>query len=101
MIPDELYTKEEAHELWSTYSCWINKAAHVGNGYVDIIKAINIRKKRIRKSLIKDRKMYTVQFIFTHSKKQNAFNFLKNNGLLHSSDTQMQTTPQKPHTPLS
>ncbi|MCW3077764.1 MAG: hypothetical protein JWO32_2373 [Bacteroidetes bacterium] len=101
MIPDDLYTKEEAEEIRSAYSCWINKSAHTGHGYVDILTAIKIRQKRSPKRELKSKKRYQVQFEFAHAKKQTAYDFLINNGLYHPSGNNTINTTQTPHPPIS
>ncbi len=68
---------EDAENLKQTYSSWIGKPAHVGNGESDILKEITITPKD-QMSLA--RKNYFVQFEFVNAK-LHAIEFLKNNGL--------------------
>lgn len=68
---------EDAENLKQTYSSWIGKPAHVGNGASDILKEITITPKN---SMSLARKSYAVQFEFINAK-LHAIEFLKNNGL--------------------
>ncbi|MGZ3920351.1 MAG: hypothetical protein ACXVNO_02570 [Bacteroidia bacterium] len=102
MAPNDLYTKEEAEKLMHSYCCWINKAAHAGNGHIDILTSIAVKPKRIPKQEVKDGKKYIVQFEFANAKKLNAFDFLANNGLIPSATVKINIyTPHTPHTPIS
>jgi len=102
MDANELYTKEEAEELRHIYSCWLNKAAHAGNGCIDILTSIAVKQKRIPKAQVKNNKKYTVEFEFAHAKKINAVSFLSNNGIVPSSRTKLNiNTPHSTHTPVS
>jgi len=86
MTPCELYTLDEAEGLKRTYSCWINKTAHIGNGRTDTLTAINVKLKRVQRTPIKPDKKYTVQFQFSNTIKLNAYEFLLNNGLISQSN---------------
>jgi hypothetical protein len=68
---------EDAETIKQTYSSWIGKPAHVGNGESDILKKITIVPKNV---VSLARKNYFVKFEFSHAK-LHAIEFLKNNGL--------------------
>lgn len=82
MAPHELYTIEEAERIKRAYSCWLNKAAHIGSGRIGILTDITVKRKRNTKNVVDRNKKYTVLFQFTRTIKLSAFEFLVNNGLV-------------------
>ncbi len=85
MKPEVNYYKfEEAQELKQTFSSWINKTAHIGNGRQDVLKRTIITPRRIQ-NVLKKEKFYIVKFEFTNNNKVDAHSFLMNNGLGQSS----------------
>lgn len=75
------YRLKEAEELKQTYSSWVNKKAHAGNGTFAILKCIKVRPRRSAKTFFEVEKVYSVQFEFENKIKLDAQNFLLNNGL--------------------
>jgi len=75
------YRFKEAEELKQTYSSWINKMAHSGDGRFAVLKCIIIKPKRSDKLFYDAEKVYTVHFEFENDIKLEALNFLLNNGL--------------------
>jgi hypothetical protein len=71
----------EAEKLKQTYSSWINKKAHLGNGHFEILKRIIIKPKRTVKLQPPPENLFIVKFEFINAKKLDAWLFLKNNGL--------------------
>lgn len=75
------YKLEEAEELKQTFTSWINKMAHVGNGQLSILKDIIIKPKRTFFRQPQELKTYYVEFRFNNSKAIDASHFLISNGL--------------------
>ncbi|MBA3665046.1 MAG: hypothetical protein H0W61_12670 [Bacteroidetes bacterium] len=102
MEASDYYTLQEAEELKHIYSCWINKAAHTGNGHIDILLNISVQAKRGIKGGAKTGRKYSVYFEFANTQKLAAFEFLTNNGLVPAAGTILNIhTPHTPHTPLT
>jgi hypothetical protein len=75
------YNLHEAEELKQTFSSWINKVAHIGNGQISILKEIKIRPKRTLFKQDPASQVYHVEFQFINAKKIDASHFLITNGL--------------------
>lgn len=75
------YKLEEAEELRQTFTSWINKVAHVGNGQLSILKDIVIKPKRTFFRQPEELKTFYVEFHFNNAKAIDASHFLISNGL--------------------
>lgn len=73
------FSSEEAEELKRTYSSWLGKQAHVGNGVTDTLLSIRIVPG---KTYPAKKKVFLVEFEFSNGKKFSAPEFLFYNGLL-------------------
>jgi hypothetical protein len=75
------YSLEDAKEIMNTFTSWIGKKAHVGDGTTEVLKAIEIKESsRVVKALAPQKK-YMINFRFEGRKKFAAAEFLRVNGL--------------------
>lgn len=90
MEPGKYYYRLcEAEKLKQTYSSWINKRAHVGDGEYAVLKGIIIKPKRTVKTRVSTENLFIVKFEFLNTKRIDAWLFLKNNGLSHSNEPEI------------
>ncbi|MBA3663098.1 MAG: hypothetical protein H0W61_02680 [Bacteroidetes bacterium] len=75
------YKKEEAQNLKNTYTSWIGRDAHTGNGKKKILKDINISQDKLLEPLT-DSAVYKVDFIFEGNTVLDAYEFLSYNSLI-------------------
>jgi hypothetical protein len=71
----------EADELKRTYSSWIGKKAHIGDGQMETLKSIIIKGSRSTTISGKNERHYTVYFEFENKKRLSAATFLAVNSL--------------------
>lgn len=75
------YKLQEAEELKQTFSSWVNKVAHIGNGQLSVLKEIVIKPKKVILQQPPELQTYNVEFRFTNSRVLDAGHFLMTNGL--------------------
>jgi hypothetical protein len=75
------YKLSEAEELKRTYSSWIGKKAHAGNGSISTLKSITIKQKRSARTVDANDHSFIVEFEFENRIRFRADEFLNNNGL--------------------
>jgi hypothetical protein len=80
------YKLQEAEEIIQTFSSWVGKKAHAGNGVIATLKRITLKKKRGHSTSTNSELSYRVIFEFENKKKFPAGEFLKINSLVSHTD---------------
>ncbi|MFL5751873.1 MAG: hypothetical protein ACJ76F_00580 [Bacteroidia bacterium] len=80
------YKLQEAEEIIQTFSSWVGKKAHAGNGALETLKGITLKKKRSHSTSTNNELSYRVIFEFENNKKFSAGEFLKINSLASHTD---------------
>jgi hypothetical protein len=75
------FNLEQAENIRNTYSSWIGRKAHIGNGSTDFLTDIQL-KPRHEFRPFRSEKLYSIQFVFEGGQKFFAHDFFLYNGLM-------------------
>lgn len=76
------FNLEQAESIRNTYSSWIGRKAHIGNGYTEVLTDIQIKQKREFKPFRTSETLYSIRFHFQGGQKFYAHDFFLHNGLM-------------------
>jgi hypothetical protein len=76
------FNLEQAESIKNTYSSWVGRKAHIGNGYTSVLTDIQIKQKREFRAFRTSERLYSIQFYFEGGQKFHADDFFLHNGLM-------------------